>query len=163
MHPHVGNRIAATCGRNPYCSSSSARRMRDSHKPLLMGIVALKLCSPKSGLGYRIVMPAHPCNCFNAGGERCGCRRRHRSQVAATPDQVCRTTLMRCRQKLVVEREIIVNQRSRISVPGISAASREPAPRESATEGDLFGHCSWPAQLRLNLPCFVHVRQLSLR
>ena len=32
MHPHVGDRIAITCGRDPYCSNSGARGMRDSHK-----------------------------------------------------------------------------------------------------------------------------------
>lgn len=137
MHPHVGNRIAATCSRDPYCSSSSARRMRDSHKtspnryyssetlyPKIRAWVSQKAnqlerdipgtpgggkSSPSPVLntsnplvGPRVhaarssppdsdpVIPAHPGNCFTAGGGRCGCRRR-RSQVAATPDQVCRT------------------------------------------------------------------------
>lgn len=157
-------------------------------KLLLIGIIALKLCILKSGLGYRRkqislsatyqerreeanhrrarfstlatplvgprvhaarssppdsdpVIPAHPGNCFTAGGGRCGCRRR-RSQVAATPDQVCRT--------IDVPPETSASS-SESAITHIGARDlhrfREPAPRESATEGDPFAHCPWPAQL----------------
>lgn len=188
MHPHVGNRIAATCSRDPYCSSSSAKRMRDSHKTspnryyssetLYLKIrawVSQKASqlerdipgTPGGGksspspvlntsnplVGPRVhaarssppdsdpVIPAHPGNCFTAGGGRCGYRRR-RSQVAATPDQVCRT--------IDVPPETSASS-SESAIPHIGARDlhrfREPAPRESATEGDLFGQCPWPAQL----------------